>query len=133
MIAIALAALLGAGESGEGWQAYTPAYHEVMEAGRPLLVLVSADWCGPCQRLKASVLPDPRIRKLLEGYVCARVDVDEQPGLADKLGGDGGVPLLVLFRKTDNGWRKQELRGYQSVEELASFIDPGKAAESTKR
>lgn len=122
MIGITLAVLLGASDVEHGWQNYAAAYRTVMEANRPLVVLVSAQWCGPCQLLKHTVLPDPRIRKLLKECACAIVDVDEQPRLARKLGGSGGVPLLVVYRKTKKGWKRRELRGYQSVESLQRFI-----------
>lgn len=32
-----------------------------MRSGRPVLALVSADWCAPCAELKRGALADPRI------------------------------------------------------------------------
>jgi thiol-disulfide isomerase/thioredoxin len=31
------------------------------ETGKPMLVLVTADWCPPCQTLKRSTLTDPEV------------------------------------------------------------------------
>ena len=36
---------------------YTSAYKKAMKGDKPLLVLVTAEWCPPCQVLKNDVLP----------------------------------------------------------------------------
>ena len=36
---------------------YATAYHETSRTGRPLVVLIGADWCPGCQVMKQSAIP----------------------------------------------------------------------------
>ena len=122
MTSLTLAALLGVTSLSHGWYEYTVAYDTAVRNDRELLVLISADWCGACRKLKQQVLPDPRLKPLLARYLCTVVDVDRQPELARALGGKGGIPLLIAYSKTPRGWVRREMRGYQSVKKLTKFL-----------
>ena len=122
MIGITLVVLLEASKLTHGWQDYDAAYREMERTGRPMVVLVTAEWCGPCQQLKSNVLPDPRIKNLLRDYTCTMVDLDRESRLAQKLGGSQGVPFLVVYVPDGDGWKRRTVRGYQSVDALAQFL-----------
>jgi thiol:disulfide interchange protein len=117
-----LAFLLEASKVGQGWQDYAAAYEEMQRTGRPMVVLVTAQWCPPCQLLKHNVLPDPRITHVLKGFACALVDVDAEPKLAQKLGGGQGVPFIAVYAPDEDGYQRRTIRGYQSVEALTRFL-----------
>src|SRR2546430_8301224 len=51
-------------------------------AGKPLLVEVSASWCGPCHLFENSVLPDQRVQAALHGVVYVHYDGEDGPGIA---------------------------------------------------
>ena len=122
MTSLTLAALLGVTSLSHGWNEYTVAYDTAVRSNRELLVLISADWCGACRKLKQQLGSNPQLKPLLEPYLCTIVDVDRQPELARALGGQGGIPLLIAYSKTPRGWVRREMRGYPSVKKLTKFL-----------
>ncbi|MGA2063441.1 MAG: thioredoxin family protein [Thermoguttaceae bacterium] len=118
-------AALGATESDN----YTEAHQQMEKTGRPMLVMVSTDWCAPCQVMKKTVIPQVRQRGLLGRVAFAVVNPDRDRDLANRLTGGGPVPQLVLFRKTPRGWTRRQLVGRQSVEEVENFINQGLVAD----
>lgn len=122
MTSLTLAALLGVTSLSHGWYEYTVASDTAVRSDRELLVLISADWCGACRKLKQQLGSNPQLKPLLEPYLCTVVDVDRQPELARALGGQGGIPLLIAYSKTPRGWVRREMRGYQSVRKLTEFL-----------
>ena len=70
---------------------------EATQSGKPVLLVFSARWCGPCQRMAASVFPDPAVARLLrDDYVPVKVNCDEGSALADKLRVTGLPTMVVL-------------------------------------
>jgi len=112
---------------------YTTAHHVTMETGKPLVVMVSTDWCVPCQQMKKTVIPQVRQRGLLRRVAFAIVNPDRDQELAQKITGGGPVPQLVMFRKTPLGWRRKILVGGQSVENVEKFINDGIAADEADK
>lgn len=68
---------------------------EVLEKShqQPVLVDFYATWCGPCQMLK------PMLEKLLPDYdlVLAKVDIDENPDLAQEYGVSGVPDVRIVI------------------------------------
>ena len=46
-------------------ETYAEAQRTTTETGKPMVVMVSTDWCPPCQMMKKTVLPRVRERGLL--------------------------------------------------------------------
>ncbi|MEM9020918.1 MAG: thioredoxin family protein [Planctomycetota bacterium] len=63
-----------------GWQDGLDAGKQVAaEQDRPMVVLFTASWCPPCQRLKKSVFQDAAVNQLLgEQYVAVQVDLSDR-------------------------------------------------------
>ena len=125
MTNFALAAVLHASILATASDDYDDARREA-DNGKPLVILVSTEWCAPCQTMKKRVIPQVRKRGLLEKVAFAVVNPDRQGKLARKLtGGDSSIPQLILFRKTQDGWRRRKLMGSQSVGRVEKFIKQG--------
>jgi thioredoxin-like negative regulator of GroEL len=101
---------------------YAKAHETTMKTGKPMVVMVSTDWCAPCQVMKKTVIPQVRERGLLRRVAFAVVNPDRDHDLAQRLIGGGPVPQLLLFRKTREGWQRKALVGGQSVEAVEQLI-----------
>lgn len=116
-----------------GAQNYAEAYHQAEQTGRPLVVLVGADWCPGCQTMKQSVIPQLQQKGALANVAFAHVNTGVDPTLAGQLMQGNLIPQLVVYRKTATGWKRSQLTGVQSVGEAASFIAPGPQAGTLTR
>jgi thiol-disulfide isomerase/thioredoxin len=117
-------------EEGEAAETYTAAHRITLKTGKPLVVMVGADWCGPCQAMRRTILPRVRKDGFFRKVAFAHVNVDRDKKLADELTGGGVVPQLVMYRKTKDGWMRRKLIGGHSVEEVEQFIDEGLAMDA---
>lgn len=99
---------------------------------KPVLVDFFAQWCGPCQLLK------PLLEKLMREYdfVLAKVDIDQNPDLANTYGIEG-VPDVRICREgqLESGFvgvlPEPELRSLLEKLGLRSDLDRGLEAFQT--
>jgi thioredoxin-like negative regulator of GroEL len=108
---------------------YDEAYKAMHETGRPLVVLVGADWCPGCQTMKRSVIPQLARRGSLASVSFATVNTDQQEQLAGRLMRGGSIPQLIMYVKTDKGWHRQQMIGAHSVSEVERFLSQGLASK----
>ena len=126
--------LAGADAATAEFPSYAEARRVTTETGKPMVVMVSTDWCQPCQVMKKTILPRIRERGLLRKVAFALVNPDHDRELAQQLTGGGPVPQLVMYRKTsDGGWQRCKLVGGQSVEAVEKFINEGLAQEEVEK
>lgn len=78
---------------------YKEAHRVTTATGKPMVVMVGTDWCGPCQMMKKKILPRVREGGLLRKVAFAIVNADRDRELAEKLTDGGPVPQLVMFRR----------------------------------
>ena len=102
---------------------YATAFKHTEETGRPLVVLIGADWCPGCRVMKHTTMPQLEKSGKLSKVAFAHVNADHQSDLAGKLMRGGSIPQLVLFQKTDKGWKRQQLTGAQSASDVEAFLD----------
>lgn len=122
MHGVVLAVLLQAAMAG-GEHDYPTAFKAADESGKPLLVLVGTSWCPGCVTMKRSVMPSLLRQGKLSGVAYAEVDADSQSGLAGKLMQGGTIPQLILYRKTESGWRRSLLIGAQSETTVETLVE----------
>ncbi len=101
---------------------YATAYHRTVEGDKPLLVLVTAEWCPPCQIMKATTIPELVAHNSFAGVNYAAVDYDHQTELATQLIGELGLPQMLIFRKVGDQWEKRYLAGIQTVASVEQFM-----------
>lgn len=104
------------------WRQYgTDAFAEASASGRPVFVLVYADWCAWCKKYEVETLEQPPIRRRLEReWVPVAVNFDESPELARRLGVKL-VPTTLLL--TPEAKKLQRFFGLIDARALAENLD----------
>ncbi|MBN2292786.1 MAG: thioredoxin family protein [Pirellulales bacterium] len=118
---------------------YASARAKTEKTGKPIVILVGADWCPACVQMKKDVMPKIRKQGVLEQVAYATVNLDKEGKLGKELTGGGPIPQMIMYRKTHKGWLRRCLIGGQSPKTVKSFILRGveldtaaKKAESKK-
>ncbi len=101
---------------------YKTAFQQADTTGRPLVVLIGADWCPGCQVMKHQTIPALQRSGKLDGVAFVNLDCDKNPALANKLMHAQSIPQLLIFRKTDTGWKRSQIIGAQSEDEVTNLI-----------
>lgn len=104
-------------------QGYDKAYHQSLESGKPLLVLVGADWCGACQVMKRRVMPKLDEEGALRDIHCTELNLADDQELANRISRVNTIPCLILFTKTENKWQKSELVGMHNQKAVKAFLN----------
>ena len=130
MTSLTLASVLQLSLLSTGAETYAEAHKINAETGRPIVVLIGAEWCPGCRTMKNSVIPTAARKGLLEKVAYAQVNTDKEGKLARKLMQGHSIPQLIMYRKTADGWRRYSLVGAQSVEKIEAFLNQGVEPEN---
>ena len=91
---------------------------EVVNANEPVLVDVTAVWCGPCRMI------DPIVKQLAEewkGQVkVVKLDADQNPNVLMHYG-ILGIPTLMFFK---GGQLAERMTGYLPKDKLVAKLTP---------
>lgn len=124
-------ALLGTTPNDEA--TYAQAHETTTKTGQPMVILVGAKWCPACVQMKNSVVPQLKQRGSFTEVAFAEVDIDRERELGQQLTNGGPIPQLLMYRKTNLGWRLRRIIGGQSVEKADRFIAEGVALDRAAR
>lgn len=126
LIAVASQVRQNVGSDRVAWRySYNQAVAESKQTGKPILVLFTADWCGPCKQMKAYVLSDKLVAEVIEaGFTPVRVDLSSEglpdQDLADRYGVQAIPTVLTL---TTGGTPISMSAGYLNKAELLSWLE----------
>jgi thiol-disulfide isomerase/thioredoxin len=119
LVALAVAGVWGARRSSGPGAAYAAG------PGKPVMLMFTADWCGPCQAMKATVLSHPAVLDRLERKCRFRtvdLTVWEGPSAATaKHYGVEGVPTLIFVDA--DGREVSRYDGARDYQHFARWID----------
>lgn len=87
---------------------------EVLQSEKPVLVDFWATWCGPCMR-QAPIIEEIAV----EGYTVGKVDVDQEPALAQQFR-IMSIPTLLVFK---NGKEANRVVGLTSKNDLLALLN----------
>ncbi len=77
----------GAKKAEIDWQpSFEAALSQAKTSGKIVMIDFGAKWCGACKVMDEKTYPDPAVIAASRDFVMLKVDVDEQPGLANRYG-----------------------------------------------
>jgi len=122
MTGLAFCVLLQAAVVGADGLPYSEAFKLAEANEQPLVVLVGADWCPGCVTMKRSTIPGLLRRGALRNVQFTTVNTDDEPALAQRLMRGNSIPQLIVFARTEQGWRREQLTGPRTESEVASLV-----------
>ena len=103
--------------------------------GKPVFLILYADWCGWCKKTFAEIIQDPRVNRLKDKFVWIKVNADKKTKYK-QIYGQNGFPMMVLLRP--DGTVAEKIDGFRDGATLARVLkeflatsQPGQAGTKT--
>ena len=105
------------------WQQYSEEFlAEAHQAGKPLIIDFTADWCLPCNELDKRTFSDSEVIKLSQGFIRVKADLTRSGDasvkeLREKFG-IIGVPTIVFIDPKGEEVKGLRVTGFMKAEEF---------------
>ncbi len=90
-------------------------FEEIKNGGKTVLLDFYADWCGPCRMVSPIV---DEIAEENPQYIVGKINVDEEPELAQQFG-ISLIPTLVVIK---NGEISEKAVGLKTKDDLLAML-----------
>lgn len=111
-------------------RSYKQAAEEARQRRRPILVKITATWCGPCRQMQQLTFTDERVRKRLRrDFVLLELDADEHPQLIADFQIEAYPTTLVVSPELKIVKR---ISGFQSAGDLVSVLEMVRVKEDNE-
>ena len=97
---------------------YDEAIEQAAKRDRPILVILGAEWCGPCKQLEKDMAL-PIAASIFNQWIAVKVDIDEEPALA-KEWQVNAVPAFRILGVDQEVSASNE--GYGGVKKLQTWL-----------
>lgn len=100
---------------------YDAAMSQARTTGKPVILIFSAHWCGPCRMMKEEVYPSAAVSPFWNKFVWAYLDVDQSANqLAAQKFGVRGIP--AIFVVGPDGKQRASQAGSRPPAEFAAWL-----------
>lgn len=95
-------------------------YAAAAEQDKPMVMVLYADWCSWCKKLMGTTVKDPRIQKMWDSFVWAKVNSDKEKAYKAQYRQDG-FPMIILTNP--KGDVVNSLNGYRDARTLMQELE----------
>ncbi len=98
---------------------------QALDAGHPVMIDFTAEWCIPCHELDNEVFSDPAVIELSNKIVPLRVDLtreDDREKMIKKNFAIKGVPTIIFIDRSGAESRELRVTGFVEKEEIVKRL-----------
>ena len=100
----------------------TYALSAAKKSGKPVVMVFSAAWCGPCQTMKKEVYPSAAVKAFHDKFIWAYLDIDDERNeRVSKKFGVSSIPHIEFLNAEGKEIDKQI--GSNSPEDFAKTLE----------
>ena len=106
----------------DGWfQNWEAAVSQASEGDKPMFVVFSATWCGPCQSMVKNIYPQDPVREKLKEWIPVYIDVDKYEEIATRYRANQ-LPTLV-YLNADLTEINRTIGAVSTVEQMIELLE----------